>query len=263
LPVGRSLTRGRTALQIQTDDVSHLLLLNRRTQGIEPTLFATELEKFRPYQSRISAAIASQSSTLQDIGAIVKRVDSGKTMRDLQRKWAIGAKSGAELERRLRMAHEAYDEIRGGLAWVEGGDISRDLSSSDDSQFPVRQQGDPFLRLDADPHRHPQARHPPLCHLSYQRTEQTGIGGRHQEQVVFVSADDALASASLVADTQPGAAVDRHEFRGIRTATSFTVVILTSTPAPAAPSTGSFLFPVSSATAAAGKAIFDLGIRFR
>src|SRR6266576_1776985 len=57
-------------LQIQADDVSHLLLLNKRNTGVEPALFAAELEKFRPYQQRLSATVHHQELALQELGTL-------------------------------------------------------------------------------------------------------------------------------------------------------------------------------------------------
>lgn len=101
--------------KVQADDVSHLLLLNRRSQDIQPTLFQAELEKFRPYQSRISAAIASQSSIMQEIAAIFKSVDSRRGIREAQRKMSNDERSGADVEGRFRKAAQSYDEVRTGL----------------------------------------------------------------------------------------------------------------------------------------------------
>ncbi|PKK76655.1 BRO1-domain-containing protein [Rhizophagus irregularis] len=49
------------------DDISHLLILNKKSQNIEPQLFATELEKFSPYRNRITASIHHQQVLLQDL----------------------------------------------------------------------------------------------------------------------------------------------------------------------------------------------------
>ncbi|KAH8112835.1 BRO1-domain-containing protein [Phellopilus nigrolimitatus] len=58
--------------KIQTDDVSHLLLLNRRNQAVEPTLFAAELEKFKPYQSRLAATVQYEQVALLEITQLWK-----------------------------------------------------------------------------------------------------------------------------------------------------------------------------------------------
>ncbi|KAG6849355.1 hypothetical protein H0H93_009138, partial [Arthromyces matolae] len=56
--------------KVQTDDVSHLLLINRRNTGVEPTLFAAELEKFRPFQQRLAATVTNQDAVLADVRSL-------------------------------------------------------------------------------------------------------------------------------------------------------------------------------------------------
>jgi hypothetical protein len=108
----------QSCMQIQTDDVSHLLLLNRRSQGVEPTLFAAELEKFSPYQHRISAALASQSGLLDEMAALIKQAENGRGVRDAQRKMGGAAQRRDDLDRRFRAAYEGYMDARSNLEYV-------------------------------------------------------------------------------------------------------------------------------------------------
>ncbi|KAF7368985.1 BRO1 domain-containing protein [Mycena venus] len=102
--------------KIQTDDVSHLLLLNRRNTGVEPTLFAAELEKFRPYQQRLAATIHHQEVALQDIAARWKMLKDATDFRSPARKWDEKEKKRKEGVRRFGRAREGYEEVRDGLA---------------------------------------------------------------------------------------------------------------------------------------------------
>ncbi|KII91636.1 hypothetical protein PLICRDRAFT_105619 [Plicaturopsis crispa FD-325 SS-3] len=112
--------------KIQTDDVSHLLLLNRRNTGVEPTLFAAELEKFRPYQQRLAATVHHQQVALQDVSVL------WKGLRDLAgrgpgaRKWDEREKRKRETVRRFERARDGYMEVRDGLA--KGLQFYRDLT---------------------------------------------------------------------------------------------------------------------------------------
>ncbi|KAK8854590.1 hypothetical protein IAR55_003329 [Kwoniella newhampshirensis] len=101
--------------KIQSDDVSSLLLLNRRSQNVEPQLFASELEKFRPYQGRIAAAVQASKSILQELEMLVRQVEKGKGIRELQRGTKERAKRVRDWERKLQEAGEGYYEIRAGL----------------------------------------------------------------------------------------------------------------------------------------------------
>ncbi|KAF5314217.1 hypothetical protein D9758_018179 [Tetrapyrgos nigripes] len=102
--------------KIQSDDVSHLLLLNRRNTGVEPALFAAELEKFRPYQQRLAATIQHQNVAIQEISSF------WKTLRDTAgrgagaRKWEEREKKKKDTVRRFSKARDGYMEVKDGLA---------------------------------------------------------------------------------------------------------------------------------------------------
>lgn len=101
--------------QIQTDDVSNLLLLNRRSQNVEPQLFASELEKFRPYQTRLAAAVSASRSILQELDMLVAQVHRGTGFREILKKEKERQKIIRDWEKRLIEAGESYAEIRAGL----------------------------------------------------------------------------------------------------------------------------------------------------
>ncbi|KAJ3836698.1 BRO1-like domain-containing protein [Lentinula raphanica] len=113
--------------KIQTDDVSHLLLLNRRNTSVEPTLFAAELEKFRPYQQRIEQTVIQQETVLSEVGAFWKKLRevgggkrvhrmSGGGRNGLARRWEEREKRKKELVVRFGRARDVYMEVRDGIA---------------------------------------------------------------------------------------------------------------------------------------------------
>ncbi|KAF7303723.1 BRO1 domain-containing protein [Mycena indigotica] len=102
--------------KIQTDDVSHLLLLNRRNTGVEQTLFAAELEKFRPYQQRIAATIHHQEVALQEIVACWKDLCEFADSKNSSRQWDDNEKRREVGVRQLKSAWEGYQEVRDGVA---------------------------------------------------------------------------------------------------------------------------------------------------
>ncbi|KAF9238046.1 BRO1-like domain-containing protein [Melanogaster broomeanus] len=101
--------------KIQADDVSHILLLNRRNTGAEPTLFAAELEKFKPYQQRLTATVHHQQMALQEIQGL------WKSLRDIAgrgpgaKKWEEREKRKKDAVRRISSARDGYMEVRDGL----------------------------------------------------------------------------------------------------------------------------------------------------
>ena len=101
--------------QVQNDDVSHLLLLNRRTSGIEPTLFANELEKFRPYQSRLASTTHAQQATLQVIAQLWKNLKDRGGKGKGAKKWEEREKRVHALVKRFGIAREGYLEVSDGV----------------------------------------------------------------------------------------------------------------------------------------------------
>ncbi|PPQ77863.1 hypothetical protein CVT26_005443, partial [Gymnopilus dilepis] len=102
--------------KIQSDDVSHLLLLNRRNTGVEPTLFAAELEKFRPYQQRLDATLHHQEVALNELTSLWKGLKELAGRGPGARKWEEREKRKRETVRRFGRARDGYLEVRDGLA---------------------------------------------------------------------------------------------------------------------------------------------------
>ncbi|KAK4686602.1 hypothetical protein P7C73_g3526, partial [Tremellales sp. Uapishka_1] len=102
--------------KVQNDDVSSLLLLNRRSQNVEPQLFASELEKFRPYQGRLAAAISASVSVLLELEMLVRQVEKGKGVKEIQKSQKDRQRRVREWEKRLIRAGEGYEEVRAGLS---------------------------------------------------------------------------------------------------------------------------------------------------
>ncbi|RDX52392.1 BRO1-domain-containing protein [Lentinus brumalis] len=102
--------------KVQQDDVSHLLLLNRRNTGVESTLFAGELEKFRPYQQRLTATVHHEQVALQELNQL------WRGLRDLAgrgpgaKKWEERERRKKDTVRRFSRARDVYMEVRDGLA---------------------------------------------------------------------------------------------------------------------------------------------------
>ncbi|OCH91191.1 BRO1-domain-containing protein [Obba rivulosa] len=102
--------------KVQADDVSHLLLLNRRNTGGETSLFAGELEKFRPYQQRLGATVHHEQAVLQELSSL------WRSLRDLAgrgpgaRKWDERERRKKDTIRRFSRARDRYMEVRDGLA---------------------------------------------------------------------------------------------------------------------------------------------------
>ncbi|THH32851.1 hypothetical protein EUX98_g1329 [Antrodiella citrinella] len=102
--------------KVQNDDVSHLLLLNRRNTGAETQLFTTELQKFFPAQQRLTSTVHHEQTLLQELNQL------WRGLRDLAgrgpgaRKWEERERRKKDTIRRFSHARDGYMEVRDGLA---------------------------------------------------------------------------------------------------------------------------------------------------
>ncbi|KAI0071941.1 BRO1-domain-containing protein [Panus rudis PR-1116 ss-1] len=135
--------------KVQTDDVSHLLLLtnNRRSssapnsnstssppsqqqQQDSAALFASELEKFKPYQMRIANTIRQSLVLIEEVRALWNGLNDfargrgggksgkGKKKGGVMKRWEEREKRRKEVVRRFERARDGYLEVRDGLACV-------------------------------------------------------------------------------------------------------------------------------------------------
>jgi hypothetical protein len=92
------------------------LLLNRRNTGVEPALFAAELEKFKPYQQRLAATIHHQEVTIQELKSLWKGLKDLAGRGPGARKWEEREKRKKDTVKRFSRARDVYMEVRDGLA---------------------------------------------------------------------------------------------------------------------------------------------------
>ncbi|KIO21845.1 hypothetical protein M407DRAFT_123197, partial [Tulasnella calospora MUT 4182] len=98
--------------KIQSDDVSHLLLLNRRSPNVEPGLFAAELEKFQPYQQRIGVTIQAQATVLDEINSLFKSLTTTRGAREWLKKAEGKEKRRGKAIARLAHAKDGWAQVR-------------------------------------------------------------------------------------------------------------------------------------------------------
>lgn len=91
-------------------------MLNRRNSGVEPALFANELEKFRPYQQRLAATVVHQQAALQEVAQLWKTLKDSAGRGPGAKKWDEREKRKKDTVRRFSRARDVYMEIRDGLA---------------------------------------------------------------------------------------------------------------------------------------------------
>ncbi|KAL1919369.1 uncharacterized protein VTP21DRAFT_2062 [Calcarisporiella thermophila] len=100
----------------QRDDISHILVLNRKQNNVEPHIFAQELEKFRPYQARIAQTIHLQETSIQELTSAYKALMTADASKSVTNRWQSAEKKRRAVVDRLSKAKDYYFEVKNGLA---------------------------------------------------------------------------------------------------------------------------------------------------
>ncbi|VDB87112.1 unnamed protein product [Peniophora sp. CBMAI 1063] len=112
----RSETLKELKEKIVNDDVSHLLLLNRRNPNVESTIFAAELEKFKPYQQKLSSSMTSQQTAIAEVTQLWRGLRDLAGRGEGARRWEERERRKADATRRFQRARDGYMEARDGAA---------------------------------------------------------------------------------------------------------------------------------------------------
>ncbi len=102
--------------KIQTDDISQVLVLNRRAQNVDASIFAAELEKFKPHQNRIAVSLHHQQALLGEIETAFKELSELPASKAAGARWDEKEKARNQLVARLRRARDSNAQVRAGVA---------------------------------------------------------------------------------------------------------------------------------------------------
>ncbi|KAI7904258.1 BRO1-like domain-containing protein [Cokeromyces recurvatus] len=97
------------------DDISQILILNKKA-NVEQHIFASELEKYRPHQQRITATIQHQQTVIKELTAAFKSLMEGEEARNLQLQYDKAERLRRNLTADFSEANSIYNEIREGLS---------------------------------------------------------------------------------------------------------------------------------------------------
>ena len=84
---------------------------------MEPTLFTAELEKFHPYQQRLTSSL-HQEVVLQEVTSLWKGVKDVAGRGAGAHKWDKREKRKKDTVRRFLRMRDGYMEVQDGLAYV-------------------------------------------------------------------------------------------------------------------------------------------------
>lgn len=113
----RADTIGELRSRIQADDISHLLILNRRAPAEAQThLFQQELEKFRPLTQRLARTVSEQDKLLSEATQIWKDITESPLGRSMGAEYDGKNAARRRLITDLRRAKDANAQVRAGVA---------------------------------------------------------------------------------------------------------------------------------------------------
>ncbi|PWZ02513.1 BRO1-domain-containing protein [Testicularia cyperi] len=102
--------------KIQTDDISQVLVLNRRSQNVDASIFNAELEKFKPHQNRIAVSLHHQQALLSELNNAVQELRELPAAKAGGSKWDEKERARNQLVQRLKRARESNAQVRAGVA---------------------------------------------------------------------------------------------------------------------------------------------------
>ncbi|KAF7719966.1 Vacuolar protein-sorting protein [Penicillium ucsense] len=103
--------------KVRNDDISNVLILNKKTiAGQESQLFETELEKFRPHQTRLLQANHRQSSLMKELTKVYAALLQDKRVQAEQSKYESISKQRSSVMTRYKKVYEAFNSLSSGIS---------------------------------------------------------------------------------------------------------------------------------------------------
>ena len=100
------------------DDISSVLILNKKNPNIESQLFTSELEKFRPYQTRLAGLIHKQQELLSEVVTAFKTLLQEQTGSKEQEEIEAAHQESDNYVARFRAARGGWEDVREGAQYA-------------------------------------------------------------------------------------------------------------------------------------------------
>ncbi|KAI5866767.1 vacuolar protein-sorting protein BRO1 [Durotheca rogersii] len=102
--------------KVHNDDISQILILNKKSiPNYEKELFQSELEKFRPHQTRLLQANHKQSSLMKELTASFNHLLQDKRVRSEQSKYESIQRQRSSAVNRYKRAYQEFLDLESGL----------------------------------------------------------------------------------------------------------------------------------------------------
>jgi hypothetical protein len=105
-----------TPIQVHNDDISQVLILNKKSiTNYENQLFQAELEKFRPYQTRLLQANHKQSSLMKELTMTFNNLLQDKRVRSEQSKYEAITRQRSSVMSKYKRVYQEFLDLEAGL----------------------------------------------------------------------------------------------------------------------------------------------------
>ncbi|KAI8074790.1 BRO1-like domain-containing protein [Gongronella butleri] len=103
------------------DDITQLLLINKKNSNVEKQIFAAQLEKYQSHQQRISATLHEQQQTIQELTDAFKTLMDADDVKQIQSQWEAAERQQNQIAKRLINVATDYkqtkSDIKAGIAF--------------------------------------------------------------------------------------------------------------------------------------------------
>ncbi|CAO3635962.1 unnamed protein product [Cunninghamella echinulata] len=97
------------------DDITQILVLNKKNTNAEQQIFTTQLGKYQSHQQRISTSIYQQQQTIQELGTAFKQLMELDEARKLQSQWDTAERQHHQVIKKLNTTFTDYQDIKASL----------------------------------------------------------------------------------------------------------------------------------------------------
>lgn len=107
--------------QIHADDISSILILNKKaTSSQDNQIFKSELDKFRPYQTRLLQATHKQHSLVKQLTQIYGDLLGDKRVKAEQNRYEASTRARTTVMQKYRRIYRTYRDLQTGLERAHG-----------------------------------------------------------------------------------------------------------------------------------------------
>ncbi|KAI9300314.1 BRO1-like domain-containing protein [Cunninghamella echinulata] len=94
------------------DDITQILVLNKKNTNAEQQIFTTQLGKYQSHQQQISTSIYQQQQTIQELGTAFKQLMELDEARKLQSRWDTAERQHHQVVKKLNTTFTDYQYIK-------------------------------------------------------------------------------------------------------------------------------------------------------